>query len=167
MNRSLKIYVYPHEKTHPFANVLLPVDQEPSGNYASETYFKNVLMKSHFITKDPSKADLFFLPFSIAGLRNDKRVGVGGLSDFVRNYMTDIKHNFPYWNRTGGADHFYVACHSIGRLAMQKADEVKSNAIQVICSSSYFLPNYFSHKDVGLPQVWPRKGHPDLASSKR
>ncbi|RVW96483.1 hypothetical protein CK203_029688 [Vitis vinifera] len=119
---------------------------EPGGNYASESYFKKVLMKSHFITKDPSKADLFFLPFSIARLRHDPRVGVG-----------------DWW-----ADHFYVACHSIGRSAMEKADEVKLNAIQVVCSSSYFLSGYIAHKDASLPQIWPRQGDPpDLASSER
>uniref|UniRef100_A0A6P3Z5Z5 probable glycosyltransferase At5g03795 isoform X2 n=1 Tax=Ziziphus jujuba TaxID=326968 RepID=A0A6P3Z5Z5_ZIZJJ len=129
MKRSFKIYVYPHRRNDPFANALLPVDFEPGGNYASESYFKKVLMKSQFITKNPNEADLFFLPFSIARLRHDPRVGVG---------------------------------------AMEKASEVKFNAIQVVCSSSYFLPGYISHKDACLPQIWPREGEPpNLLSSKR
>ncbi|MCD7448281.1 hypothetical protein HAX54_040394 [Datura stramonium] len=90
MNRTLKIYVYPHKKNDPFANVLLPVDHEPSGNYASESYFKKALYKSHFITNDPKEAHLFYLPFSIASLRNDKRVGVGGIQDFVKNYIVEV-----------------------------------------------------------------------------
>ncbi|XP_059463232.1 probable glycosyltransferase At5g03795 isoform X2 [Corylus avellana] len=129
MNGSFKIYVYPHRRDDPFANVLLPVDSEPGGNYASESYFKKILMKSHFITKDSTKADLFFLPFSIARLRHDPRVGVG---------------------------------------AMDKANQVKFNAIQVVCSSTYFQYGYIAHKDACLPQIWPRRGDPpDLASSKR
>ncbi|KAE9465681.1 hypothetical protein C3L33_02393, partial [Rhododendron williamsianum] len=123
----------------PLANVLLPVTSEPGGNYASESYFKKSLMKSHFITKDPSKADFFFLPFSITGMRNDKRIGVGGMQDYVRDYVSNVRQKYPYWNRTGGADHFYVACHSIGKIAMGKAEEVKNNAIQVVCSSNYFV----------------------------
>ncbi|KAG8376860.1 hypothetical protein BUALT_Bualt09G0107800 [Buddleja alternifolia] len=158
MNKSLKIYAYPHNKNDPFANVLLPVDYEPGGNYASESYFKKSLYESHFFTNDPLEADLFFLPFSIAGLRNDKRVGVGGIQDFVKNYVHNISRFYPFWNRTGGADHFYVACHSVGRTAMMKAVEVKINAIQVVCSSSYFLPGYVAHKDASVPQIWPRKG---------
>ncbi|CAK8542849.1 unnamed protein product [Lathyrus sativus] len=156
MNTSFKIYVYPHKKDDPFANVLLPVKSEPSGNYASESYFKKALMKSHFITKDPAQADLFFMPFSIASLRHDRRVGVGGIKDFIRDYVQKINQNYPYWNRTGGADHFYVACHSVGRTAMEKAADVKFNAIQVVCSSSYFLSGYIAHKDACLPQIWPR-----------
>lgn len=167
MNTSLKIYIYPHNSHEPFANVLLPVKQEPGGNYASEMYFKNTLFKSHFITTDPSTADFFFLPFSIASMRHDKRIGVGRLANFVKDYVDNAIHQYPYWNRTGGSDHFYVACHSIGRVALSKADIVKSNAIQVICSSSYFLPNYFSHKDVALPQVWPRHEKLDLTATKR
>ncbi|KOM38550.1 hypothetical protein LR48_Vigan03g193200 [Vigna angularis] len=168
MNRSLKIYVYPHREDDPFANVLLPLESEPDGNYASESYLKKTLMKSHFITIEPTEADLFFLPFSIARLRHDRRVGVGGIQDFIRDYIQNISHKYPYWNRTGGADHFYVACHSIGRPAMNKTPDVKFNAIQVVCSSSYFLTGCIAHKDTCLPQIWPRKGNPpSLDSSKR
>ncbi|KAJ8425225.1 hypothetical protein Cgig2_019114 [Carnegiea gigantea] len=170
MKKSLKVYIYPPKKNDHFANVFLPQnkDQNPGGNYASEAYFKNVLFKSHFITKNPLKADLFFLSFSIASLRHDRRVGVAGLQDFIRLYTTSITQEYPYWNRTGGADHFYVACHSIGRMAMEEVEQVKANAIQVVCSSSYFLPNYFTHKDVCLPQIWPRHEEPSgLDSSNR
>uniref|UniRef100_A0A1D1Z6W8 Putative glycosyltransferase At5g03795 n=1 Tax=Anthurium amnicola TaxID=1678845 RepID=A0A1D1Z6W8_9ARAE len=167
MNRSFKIFVYPHYKDDPFAHALLPVDFEPGGNYASESYFKKVLMQSHFITKDASEADLFFLPFSIARLRHDHRVSVGGIPGFVQMYIFNISRKYPYWNRTGGADHFYVACHSAGRSATDKAEEVKFNAIQVVCSASYYLSGYVAHKDVCLPQVWPRKGPPPKISSAK
>ncbi|CAI9780272.1 unnamed protein product [Fraxinus pennsylvanica] len=168
MNKSLKIYVYPHTKNDPFANILLPVDYEPSGNYASESYFKKSLFKSHFITNDPLEADLFYMPFSIAGLRHDKRVGVGGIKKFIKNYVDNINVKYPYWNRSGGADHFYVTCHSVGRTAMEEAVEVKLNAIQVVCSSSYFLSGYVTHKDASIPQIWPRKGEPPIrAPSQR
>nr|DAD47103.1 TPA_asm: hypothetical protein HUJ06_017040 [Nelumbo nucifera] len=168
MNRSFKIYVYPHSKDDPFANTLLPVNSEPGGNYASEAYFKKALTKSHFITKDPSEADLFYMPFSIAALRHDRRVGVGGIPVFVQAYIHNISHTYPYWNRSGGADHFYVACHSIGNTATKKADEVRLNAIQLVCSSSYFVTAYVAHKDASMPQIWPRHDDPPTFSlSKR
>ncbi|XP_075502168.1 putative glycosyltransferase At5g03795 [Primulina tabacum] len=167
MNRSLKIFVYPHKRDDPFANVLLPVDFEPNGNYASESYFKKVLVNSHFITKDPSKADLFFLPFSIARLRHDPRVGISGIKDFVKDYLTNISREYPYWNHSGGADHFYVACHSIGRSAMEKAVEVKLKAMQIVCSSNYYLSSYVAHKDASLPQIWPRLDNPPNLERER
>ncbi|KAK6139777.1 hypothetical protein DH2020_026453 [Rehmannia glutinosa] len=167
MNKSFKIYVYPHRQDDPFANVLLPVDFEPGGNYASESYFKKVLASSHFMTKDPSTADLFFLPFSIARLRHDPRVGINDIQDFIRDYIFNISHVYSYWNRSGGADHFYVACHSIGRSAMEKAVGVKLNAIQIVCSSSYYLSSYVAHKDASLPQIWPRQGDPPNLANER
>ncbi|XP_051150750.1 probable glycosyltransferase At5g03795 isoform X2 [Andrographis paniculata] len=167
MNRSLKVFVYPHSRDDPFANVLLPVDFEPGGNYASESYFKKNLYSSHFITEDPSTADLFFLPFSIARLRHDPRVGIDGIQDFIGNYIFNISRDYPYWNRSGGADHFYVACHSIGRTAMEKAVQVKNNAIQIVCTSSYYLSFYTAHKDASLPQIWPRQGNPPNLDRER
>ncbi|CAA0841456.1 Exostosin family protein [Striga hermonthica] len=169
MKKSFKIYVYPHEKNDPFANVLLPEDSVPGGNYASESYFKKGLFMSGFLTDDPSQADLFYLPFSIASLRQDPRVGVAGIQDFIKDYISNISRSYPFWNRTGGADHFYVACHSIGRSAMEKAIEVRLNAIQVVCSSSYFLSGYIAHKDVSIPQIWPRNDDfaPTRSLSKR
>ncbi|CAA0841455.1 Exostosin family protein [Striga hermonthica] len=167
MNGSLKIYVYQHRKDDPFANILLPVDFEPSGNYASESYFKKALFGSHFLTADPTTADLFFLPFSIARLRHDPRVGTDGIQDFIRDYVANISREYPFWNNSGGADHFYVACHSIGRSAMEKAAAVKLNAIQVVCSSSYYLSSYVAHKDASLPQIWPRRGNPPSLMNAR
>lgn len=163
MNESLKMYIYPDQKTDPFANVLLPnTHSSPSGNHASKSFFKITLSASHFITQDPSEADLFFLPFSIASMRHDKRIGAGGIKNFIKDYISTIKREYPFWNRTGGADHFYVACHSIGRTAMDKAPEVRINAIQVVCSSSYFLQGYNAHKDASIPQIWPRPGVPPI-----
>ncbi|CAA7394749.1 unnamed protein product [Spirodela intermedia] len=157
MNRSLKIFVYPHRRNESFAHALLPVDFEPSGNYASEGYFFKTLVRSHFITDDPSEADFFFLPFSITALRNDPK-----------RYVSEIRRRYPFWDSSGGADHFYVACHSTGRSAMSKTPEVTVNAIQVVCSASYFLPGYVAHKDVSMPQIWPRKGAPpEVRSTQR
>ncbi|XP_035830906.1 probable glycosyltransferase At3g07620 [Helianthus annuus] len=109
MNKTMKIYIYPHTKTDPFANVFFPNnDGLPGGNYASESYFKIALSLSHFVTQDPSEADLFFLPFSIACMRHDKRIGVDGIKDFIKDYLFSISRKYPFWNRTGGADHFYA-----------------------------------------------------------
>eukprot|EP01018_Ginkgo_biloba_P011043 Gb_34769 [translate_table: standard] len=166
MKKKLKIYVYPHSTDDAFANVLLPVDFEPSGNYASESYFKKALMQSGFVTNDPAEADLFYLPFSIARLRHDSRVDVGGIQDFVKDYIANISQKYPYWNRTDGADHFYVACHSAGRTAMEKAEQVKLNAIQVVCSSSYYISSYVTHKDASLPQVWPRQANSSVSMER-
>lgn len=157
---TFKIFVYPHRQNDPFKNIFLPMDDEPTGNYASESYFKKALMNSDFVTRNASEANMFYLPFSISGLRNDKRVGVHGLDNFISSYIATIKQKWPYWNRTAGADHFFVSCHSITKLVSEKVVYLRENAIQVVCSSNSFLQGYVPHKDVSVPQVWPRKGTP-------
>ncbi|KAL4325875.1 hypothetical protein GQ457_11G014940 [Hibiscus cannabinus] len=168
MNKSLKIYVYPHSKDDPFANVLLPPESDPKGNFASELMFKKALMQSHFVTQDPDEADLFYMPFSISPMRTDPRIDVRGIPVFVKDYVSNISQKYSYWNRTGGADHFYVACHSIGKIAFDKMFVQRLNVIQLVCSSTYFQSSYLPHKDASMPQVWPRKDDPpNLITSPR
>nr|XP_010910091.1 probable glycosyltransferase At5g03795 [Elaeis guineensis] len=162
MLQNLKIFVYPDalNSSSPFANVFLPHPDplDPKlGNYFSEHMFKISLLRSRFLTSDPVKASFFFLPFSINALRNDPRVrSEAMIADFVARYTTRISQKFEFWNASGGSNHFYVCCHSVGRDAALKHPELHNNAIQVACSSSYFQRVYTAHKDVALAQVWPR-----------
>ncbi|XP_059447721.1 probable glycosyltransferase At3g07620 isoform X2 [Corylus avellana] len=149
-----------HSKSSPFSPIFLP-HPDPFhtglGNYFSEHMFKVALLRSSLITRHPEEAHLFFLPFSINLLRNDPRVySEASISEFVTQYTTRVRRDFKFWNASAGADHFYVYCHSVGREAASKLHDLYNNAIQVTCSSSYFQRYYVSHKDVGLPQVWPR-----------
>ncbi|KAK3035785.1 hypothetical protein RJ639_034601, partial [Escallonia herrerae] len=170
MLRKLKIFVYPDafdSGTSPFANIFMPYSNpfHPKlGNYLSEHAFKVALLRSELVTDRPEEADLFFMPFSINAMRNDPRLhSTDSISGFVANYTHRIGSEFKFWNASSGSDHFYVCCHSIGREAASKHRELLNNAIQVTCSSSYFQRLYISHKDVGLPQVWPRQPEPLLS----
>lgn len=163
MMRHLKIFVYPDtfNRSSPFANIFLPhenpLNNPKLGNYFSEHMFKVSLLHSPLLTATPEKAHFFFLPFSINDLRNDPRVhSEAKISQFVAQYTSSISSSFRFWNASGGADHFYVCCHSVGREAPSRHHALRNNAIQLTCCSSYFQRFYLSHKDVGLPQVWPR-----------
>ncbi|KAK4762550.1 hypothetical protein SAY86_008318 [Trapa natans] len=164
MMRSFRIYVYPdaHNSSSAFgySNIFLhhPNPYNPKlGNYFSEHMFKLSLLRSSLLTPNPQEAHLFFMPFSINSLRNDPRVrNASSISTFVTEYTERISREFRFWNASLGADHFYVHCHSVGREAASKHSALHNNAIQVTCSSSYFQRLYIAHKDVGLPQVWPR-----------
>lgn len=162
MMLSFKIFAYPDvfASNNPFSRVFLP-HPEPFnsrlGNYFSEHMFKISLLRSSIITSDPREAHLFFLPFSVNNLRNDPRVrSEASIAEFVSQYVTNVSRRFPFWNASAGADHFYVYCHSVGRDAASKHRALHNNAIQVTCSSSYFQRFYVAHKDIGLPQIWPR-----------
>lgn len=169
MQQNLKIFVYPeaYNTSSPFAKIFVPypnsslfnsISTSKIGNYFSEHAFKAALLQSCLITTRPELAHFFFMPFSINAMRNDPRLhSEEAIGNFVAEYVKRISCGYKYWNASGGADHFYVYCHSVGREAMSKHRDLKNNAIQVTCSSSYFQRFFVAHKDVGLPQVWPRR----------
>ncbi|KAL4191814.1 hypothetical protein AMTRI_Chr06g169090 [Amborella trichopoda] len=161
MLKNFKIFVYPDAflPSAPFANIFLPHPNPLDaklGNYFSEHMFKISLLNSSLLTSNPHEAHLFFMPFSINALRNDPRVrSEPSIADFVAGYTAEIAQKFKFWNASKGADHFFVFCHSVGRDAASKHEDLHYNAIQVACSSTYFHRLYVSHKDIALPQVWP------------
>lgn len=169
MQQNLKIFVYPeaYNTSSPFAKIFVPYpnsslfnlnSSSKIGNYYSEHAFKAALLQSSLITTHPEFAHFFFTPFSINAMRNDPRLhSEEAIGNFVAEYVKSISCGFEYWNASGGADHFYVYCHSVGREAASKHRGLSNNAIQVTCSSSYFQRFFVAHKDVGLPQVWPRR----------
>lgn len=74
------------------------------------------------------------------------------MADIVKAYVEALIIKYPYWNRTLGADHFFLTCHDVGARATAKVAHLVKNSIRVVCSPSYngtFIP----HKDVALPQV--------------
>ncbi|KAL3519524.1 hypothetical protein ACH5RR_017673 [Cinchona calisaya] len=170
MLRNFKIFVYPdvysskktkNSNSPNYDSIFLPFENPTNpkiGNYYSEHAFKVALLKSSLITNLPEEASFFFMPFSINAMRNHPLLhSASSISDFLANYTKRISSEFAFWNASAGADHFFVCCHSIGRDAASKHPDLHKNAIQVTCSSSYFQRFYIAHKDVGLPQVWPRK----------
>ncbi|KAM7471349.1 hypothetical protein LguiA_009532 [Lonicera macranthoides] len=163
MMHSLKIFIYPDVSSNnsQFAHIFLPHPNpfDPKlGNYFSEHAFKLALLQSSLITPNPEEAHFFFMPFSINAMRNDPLLRAEtSIADFVAQYTTNISSQFKFWNASSGSDHFYVCCHSVGRDASSKHRDLHNNAIQVTCCSSYFQRLYVTHKDFGLPQVWPRR----------
>ncbi|KAF2607265.1 hypothetical protein F2Q68_00045858 [Brassica cretica] len=55
-------------------------------------------------TLDPEEADLFFVHVSCHNMR-------------AKIYVDGLIAKYPYWNRTLGADHFFVTCHDVGARA--------------------------------------------------
>jgi folylpolyglutamate synthase len=59
---------------------------------------------------------------------------------------------FPYWNRTLGADHFYVSCAGLGYESDRNLVELKKNSVQISCfptTEGRFVP----HKDITFPPL--------------
>ncbi|RYR47257.1 hypothetical protein Ahy_A07g033209 isoform C [Arachis hypogaea] len=67
-----------------------------------------------FVEKDPRRAHLFYLPFSSQKLRiilAEQKLNGKQMEQYLERYVHLIAGRYRFWNRTGGADHFLVACH--------------------------------------------------------
>lgn len=72
--------------------------------------------KSRFMARHPDEAHVFFIPITIAKIvKFLYRPLVTYSRDHMHRVITDyirvIRDKYPYWNRSSGADHFFVSCH--------------------------------------------------------
>ncbi|KAL5567416.1 hypothetical protein UlMin_030580 [Ulmus minor] len=152
MEKLMKIYVY--EEGEP------PIFHEgPCRSiYSSEGRFIHEMEKegNSFRTRDPNKALVFFLPFSVTGmvryLYTKEENDLSGIRRVVVDYVELISRKHVYWNRSLGADHFMLSCHDWGPRTSSYVPSLYSNSIRVLCNantSEGFNPS----KDVSLPEI--------------
>lgn len=83
---------------------------------------------------------------------NMQEISYENMTVIVQNYVESLMSKYPYWNRTLGADQFFVTCHDVGVRATEGLPFLIKNSIRVICSPSYDV-GFIPHKDVSLPHV--------------
>ncbi|KAL8476314.1 hypothetical protein ACS0TY_028836 [Phlomoides rotata] len=147
MLKKFKVYVYSDGDPKTYYQT----PRKLTGKYASEGYFFQNLKESNFVTDDPDRADLFFIPISCHKMRG-KGISYENMTIIVQNYVESLMTKYPYWNRTLGADHFFVTCHDVGVRATEGLPNLVKNSIRVVCSPSYDV-GFIPHKDVALPQI--------------
>ncbi|XP_071916933.1 probable glycosyltransferase At5g03795 [Coffea arabica] len=151
MEQTLKVYIYKEGERPIFHQPVL------QGIYASEGWFMKLLKSSkHFVTKNPKKAHLFYLPFSTRMLEETLYVPNShsrkNLIQCLRNYLSLITSRYSFWNRTGGADHFVVACHD---WAPAETRKIMAHCIRALCNSDIKEGFQFG-KDVSLAETYVR-----------
>lgn len=69
----------------------------------------------------------------------------------AENCLKDLIRKYPYWNRTLGADHFFLTCVDDD----VHIPKLVKNTIRIVCSSTYDSNNYgfIPHKDISFPSV--------------
>lgn len=104
-----------------------------------ESLFYSSLQNSSYLTQHPEQAHLFFLPFS-------SNTSTRSLA----RHISRIRNDFPYWNRSLGADHFYLSCDGISHVNERNIVELKKNAVQIACFPTRHR-SFIPHKDITLP----------------
>ncbi|RCV24282.1 hypothetical protein SETIT_5G072300v2 [Setaria italica] len=155
MEKLLKVFIY-HDGAKPIFH-----SPELKGIYASEGWFMKLMeTNQNFVVRDPNRAHLFYLPYSSRQLEHNLYVPgsntIEPLSIFVKNYIDMISAKYPYWNRTKGADHFFVACHDWGPYTTKLHDELRKNTIKALCNADLSEGVFVRGKDVSLPETFLR-----------
>ncbi|CAI5967400.1 unnamed protein product [Closterium sp. NIES-64] len=110
----LKIYVYdlPRDFNYNF------IKKQPrclTHMFALEVLFHRYILNSPVRTTNPDEADWFYMPvyptcdLTASGLPLPFRS-----PRMIRAAITLVSERWPYWNRTDGADHFFITPHDFG-----------------------------------------------------
>lgn len=111
MEKLFKVYVYEEGEPPVFH------DGPCRSIYSTEGRFiYNMEMDgSRMRTRDPDRAHVFFLPFSVANMvktiYEPDSHDMNPIRRTVTDYIGVVSSKYPYWNRSLGADHFMLSCH--------------------------------------------------------
>ncbi|XP_051132355.1 probable glycosyltransferase At5g03795 [Andrographis paniculata] len=152
MEKNFKVYVY-EEGEHPIFH------NGPCGSiYSIEGYFIYQLEISNFRTRDPKKAHVFFLPFSVASIVHyifDSTVRKHRwrpLRKTVKDYVDLVARKYPFWNMSLGYDHFMLSCHDWGPELSKSIPWLSKNSIRALCNANT-TEGFEPFKDASIPEI--------------
>ncbi|XP_057527363.1 probable glucuronoxylan glucuronosyltransferase F8H [Amaranthus tricolor] len=112
--KGLKIYIY--ELPAKYNGDWLKNERCKKHLFASEVAIHKALLESDVRTFDPNEADFFFVPVYVSC--NFSTINgfpaIGHARTLISSAINLISSSFPFWNRTNGADHIFVASHDFG-----------------------------------------------------
>lgn len=110
----LKVFVY--ELPSKYNKKILQKDPRCLTHmFAAEIYMQRFLLSSPVRTLNPEEADWFYVPvYTTCDLTPNGLPLPFKSPRMMRSAIQLIASNWPYWNRTEGADHFFVVPHDFG-----------------------------------------------------
>lgn len=140
---SMKIYVY--DLPSRFNLDWLSNGRCESHLFASEVAIHRALMESQaFRTLDPWQADFFFVPVYVAC--NFSTVNgfpaIGHARSLIAAAVEVVSSEFPFWNRSSGADHVFVASHDFGSCFHTLEDVAIADGVPELLRNSIILQTF-------------------------
>ncbi|CAM6046645.1 unnamed protein product [Sphagnum compactum] len=84
--------------------------------FAAEVAIHRILLSSPLRTLNPDEADFFFLPVYVSCKFSPKTgfPSIGHAPRTIHAAVSLVSSVMPYWNRSKGSDHIFVATHDFG-----------------------------------------------------
>lgn len=138
----LKVYVY--ELPPKYNTVWLSNNRCNNHLFASEVAIHRALLKSDFRTFDPSEADFFFVPVYVSC--NFSTVNgfpaIGHARALLSSAVDLISNELPFWKRSNGSDHVFVASHDYGACFHAMEDRAVADGIPEFMRNSIILQTF-------------------------
>ncbi|KAK1435124.1 hypothetical protein QVD17_00884 [Tagetes erecta] len=138
----LKVYVY--ELPSKYNTDWLKNDRCSNHLFASEVAIHRALMNSDVRTFDPIEADFFFVPVYVSC--NFSTVNgfpaIGHARGLLSSAVDFISSELPFWKRSNGSDHVFVASHDYGACFHAMEDRAISDGIPEFMKNSIILQTF-------------------------
>lgn len=153
MSKRMQIWIYPPQESRYEHKYDRSIGVTEDLSSTADLFFR-LLSRSEFVTENPKQAQLFLLPISMDSLWLD--LGPTGVADQCKRYVQKIRTDFPFWDRSLGADHFYLSCHAFDRTSKHRNFlELGKNTIQASCAPLRHKQMFYPHKDMVFPEYKP------------
>ncbi|KAG4978628.1 hypothetical protein JHK82_037908 [Glycine max] len=140
--KNMKVFVYelpPKYNTDWLAN-----ERCSNHLFASEVAIHRALLTSEVRTFDPYEADFFFVPVYVSC--NFSAVNgfpaIGHARTLISSAVNLVSTEYPFWNRSRGSDHVFVASHDFGACFHTLEDVAMADGIPKILKNSIVLQTF-------------------------